>query len=733
MLSIVGFDRDCARVKVLDFRFPWFLSWLWIFFSLTLIGRGGDFQIAPHQWSLELLKQAKPGDRFILKPGIYKMNWKIKDLSGTLGMPIAITSEDLGKPATFEPTGGSLFIENGGYLVLDGLHIEGQLVASDLVSLSMRRCKIRRNSGWRWFENVIQLNQIRKVELVDSTFESLGMQTSILEAIDCDEILFKRCLLDGKFQQGIFIHNEPGHKKDAVSVAGLNQTIIRGGDFALVRTPTVQWNVKQSSLLHQKKDLFRWADNSEAEGDDSPKVVFQKNIVIHRLYELIDIVKSTSSPRVIFETEDSSENIWYCLDRPRLNPAHLSIQNLPGTQHGVIASPAILEGRAFMDDIEAHRIAKAFDVFEKKEAGFFWGYMFILFALTVFGMLSAITGVRREELTVKWLFWDTFFQSNWWSRIAVLLLALSSFLMYSAARFAPFELSGTEVLTLEHWVNRWSVADRANTTGQNLLLLMLGFGFTIFVSTGLGRGIQLRIVAASLCVSAITLVDIMDFFVFGGFSPPSIERIAFISLGAVIAIILLSFLSGSDQHQDTIRRQHLVEMKWVDIASLIGIFLTLLYSWYPLELQVNPRAMLAKLEGENVAIFPLQKNLRLFDSWIFVWHGILVGIALGRFLRFSRHRIRLAVGWSGIFWLTVEGMKLVFPNKILSMDHVFLSLAGSWFGLLIINYLDKTPDLLDFPSVLSFRAVVRWAMGFSWIVLPLWIDFGWYYLWYLTK
>ena len=317
--------------------------------------------------------------------------------------------------------------------------------------------------------------------------------------------------------------------------------------------------------------------------------------------------------------------------------------------------------------------------------------------------------------------------------MAVLLLALCFFLIYSIARFAPFELTGSEVFTLEHWRNRWSVADRSNAPGQNLLLLLLGFGFTNLVSMGLSRSVRMRIVAASLCVFAISLVDVLDFFVFGGFAAPSLERVAFISIGAMIAIVSLSYFSSSNQQFNIITKEHFIEMKWVDIASVIGVFLTLLYAWYPLELQVNPRAMLEKLEGEKVAILPFQKKLRLFDASILVWHGILVGVAIGRFLRFRRHRIRLAVGWIGMFWLAVEGIKIVFPNRALSMDHVFWSLAGSGFGLLIAHFLDKTPNLLDFPSVLSFRQIVRWAIGFTWIALPLWVDFGWYHFWYLTK
>jgi hypothetical protein len=250
---------------------------------------------------------------------------------------------------------------------------------------------------------------------------------------------------------------------------------------------------------------------------------------------------------------------------------------------------------------------------------------------------------------------------------------------------------------------------------------------------GFGGNIWVRIAAAIFCVSAIILVDVLDFFVFGGFAPPSLERIAFISFGAAIAIISLELFIGRKHRLEIVRRQHFIEMKWVDIASVIGVFLALLYSWYPLELQVNPRAVLGKLEGEKVSILPLQQNLHLFDASIFVWHGILVGIALGRFLRFSRHRIRLSIGWSGAFWLAVEGMKLVFLNKLLSMDHVLLSLAGSWFALLVINYFDKSPALLDFPSVFSCKQVVYWTIGLSWVVLPIWVDFGWYHFWYSTK
>lgn len=421
------------------------------------------------------------------------------------------------------------------------------------------------------------------------------------------------------------------------------------------------------------------------------------------------------------------------LDRPRLNPAQLRVPNLPGTQHSVSPNQAILEGKASIDDVEADRIAKAYDVFEKKESAFFWGYMSILFSLTVFGILSVRGGTRTEAFKGRSQYWGTVFQSRWWARVAALLLASCFFLVYSAARFSPFETMGTEVLTSEYWRNRWSVAVRANAPGQNLLLLLLGFGFTSLVSMGLASSIRMRIVAASFCVTAILLVDVLDFFLFRGFAAPGLERVAFIFIGAVIAIFSLSFLSSSNQHLKIIRKQHFIEMKWVDIASVIGVFLTLLYAWYPLELQVNPRAVLDKLEGEKVTILPFQNKIRPFDASILVWHGILVGVALGRFLRFSRHRIRLAVGWSGVFWLAVEGIKIVFPNKALSMDQVFFALAGSALGLVITRFLDKTPDLLDFPAVASFRHFVRWASGFTWIALPLWVDFGWYFFWYLTK
>ena len=725
--------RGSTRVSALNFLGTRHWSWIWIFFGLTLVGRGEDFQVTPQQWSLELLKQAKPGDRFILQPGIYKMNWKIKNLAGTIAMPISIASEDVRWPASFMPTGGSLGIENCGFLILDGIHVEGQLDGSSIASLSIRRCKIRRNSDWRWFNNVIQLHDVKKVELDDSTFESLGMHTSILEAIDCDEISLNRCFLHGQFQQGIFVHNKSRENRDAISVAVLNRTVITGGEFALMRAPTVQWVVKQCSFLHQKKDLFRWAGVPESDGDGTPKIVFKKNIVIHRLNEIIDITKSASSPPVFFDPEDSFDNIWYCLDRPRLNPARLRIPRLPGTQHSVIPNPEILQGKAFLDDAEADRIKKAFDVFEKREGAFFWGYLSILLALTVFAISSHVNGTPIDAITEKLQYWSPFFQSHWWHRVAVLLLALCFFLIYSIARFAPFELTGSEVFTLEHWRNRWSVADRSNAPGQNLLLLLLGFGFTNLVSMGLSRSVRMRIVAAILCVSAIVLVDVLDFFVFSGFAAPGLERVAFISIGAMIAIVSLSYFSSSNQQFNIITKEHFIEMKWVDIASVIGVFLTMLYAWYPLELQVNPRAMLEKLEGEKVAILPFQKKLRLFDASILVWHGILVGVAIGRFLRFRRHRIRLAVGWIGMFWLAVEGIKIVFPNRALSMDHVFWSLAGSGFGLLIAHFLDKTPNLLDFPSVLSFRQIVRWAIGFTWIALPLWVDFGWYHFWYLTK
>ena len=733
MLDIMDSGRGSATVTALNFQCAWLLSWFWIFLGLTLVGRGEDFQVTPQQWSPELLKKAKPGDHFILKPGIYKMDWKIRGLNGSLGMPIAITSEDVLRPAVFAPAGGSLAIENCGYLILDGLHVEGQLNASGIVSLSMRRCKIRRDSDWRWFDNVIQLHHINKVAFDDSKFESLGMQTSILEAVDCDEITLNRCFLYGKFQQGIFIHEKSNQRRSVVCVAVLNRTVITGGDFALMRAPTVQWIVKQCSFLHQRKDLFRWAGSPESDGEGTPKVVFQKNIVIHRTDELIDIIRSASSPPVFLDPEDSSDNIWYCLDRPRLNPVHLRFPNLPGTQHSVIPNQAILEGKASIDDVEADRIAKAFDVFEKKKSAFLGGYMSILFFLTVFGGLSIRGGTRTEAFKSSPQYWGTVFESRWWPRVAVLLFASCLFLIYSAARFAPFESMSPEVLTSEHWRNRWSIAVRASAPGQNLLLLLLGFGFTSLVSMGLASSIRMRIVAAILCVAAIVLVDVLDFFVFSGFSAPSLERVASISIGAVIAIFSLSFFSTGNQYFNFIRKQHFIEIKWVDVASVIGVLLALLYAWYPLELQVNPRAMLEKLEGEKVTILPFQKKLRPFDASILVWHGILVGVALGRFLRFSRHRIRLAVGWSGLFWLAVEGIKIVFPNKALSIDQVFLSLAGSAFGIVTTRFLDKTPDLLDFPSVFSFREFVRWAIGFSWIALPFWVDFGWYYFWYMTK
>ncbi len=90
-----------------------------------------DIQAGPGDYGGKL-RSLKPGDRLILKPGIYKGGLRLQNLNGNSGKPITITGIPRGRPALFEARRNHNTVEINGcsFLTLSSITIDGKNMGS---------------------------------------------------------------------------------------------------------------------------------------------------------------------------------------------------------------------------------------------------------------------------------------------------------------------------------------------------------------------------------------------------------------------------------------------------------------------------------------------------------------------------------------------------------------------------------------------------------------------------
>lgn len=86
-----------------------------------------DIQAGPGDYKGKI-RSLKPGDRLILKPGVYKGGLRLQNLNGNSGKPVTITGMPRGRPALFEARSNHNTVEINGcsFLILSSITIDGK-------------------------------------------------------------------------------------------------------------------------------------------------------------------------------------------------------------------------------------------------------------------------------------------------------------------------------------------------------------------------------------------------------------------------------------------------------------------------------------------------------------------------------------------------------------------------------------------------------------------------------
>ncbi len=763
---IAGFTRGCL-----------FAIGLLCFFSV--IASANDYTISPDQWPSAINAKAKPGDRFLLRPGIYKTSSPIENLSGTQTDPIVITCSDPSNPPLIAP--GNLDIRNCNHMVFDRLRIDaseptlvsiagkqsvgkslstairlssislnGNLAVSNIGSISIEKCRILRNTDWRWGAQIVQISGVMKTLITDTQIESRGMHQSLVRISDYTNLEINRSKLTGNFQEAIALGRggtkaSSSSPKDAITqVSLIHSNIFLGGDFAISTIGNHKIDVRRNSFLNQKKGLLLCVERFNGSEVPPTAVVFSENLVNHSSLEIREVIINRGSLQPELERSNSTRNIWYCQDRTRLNPDHLGLKMFRDSVYGIRPSGNVISGERFLDDLEFERILDAFQRQQRLGWWSFIAYLLVFFALASLVFTSVWKypkGFEREAAKASGVGLDNrdaFVRP--WSWIAAMLL-----IIYAGVRFAPFKVPPKNLFTIENFQDYRDSFNVQESSNQMLSLALLAavltslfvFPFVLLRLTKAGSqklallqyGLRLVFVAGGLLA-----IDWIDFFHFGGFSPPSNRRVTAILLGAFLGLLIGLMVPRVLFGVLNALRIDFERIRWIDVTALFGIFVFLLYAWFPMEVSLDPRAMLKKLNSPRVFLLPFTKELDVPSKIIHVWHGILIGIAMSRLFQKNRHASKKTVAWSLLLLLFVEASKLLLPSKLIATDHVLLGLLGvvlSTFGISIwkttLSFSDSSGDEN------TFRRWHRWMCGSSWVLLPFWVEFGWFYFWQITK
>ena len=753
---------------------------------LSLQSLAKDYTITPDQWPSALQESAKPGDRFLLQPGNYKTNKPIENLSGTPSDPIVITCAD---PSDLPQLAfGNLVIRNCSNIVFERVRLDaseaitisisgdqpsgkpkstgvcfrsvpvhGIILASNLHSISIEKCRLMRDTGWRWGNEVIQITGVGKAIVTETQIESRGMHNALIRVSDYAELVISRCKFAGNYQEAIAVTRSPSTRKpdvfegSVIPSASIHTNVFRGGDFAIRTLGDQSIDICRNSFLNQRKGLLLSVERFTGATVPPTGVVFHENLLLHNSLEIPEVIQSRGALQPNLDASKSIGNIWFCTDRRRLNPEHLGLWMFRESVYGVSPAANLMTGDDFLNDSEYGRIVNVFLRNQRLGWSVFVAYLLALGALVSLVLssvrkfsavpdqgLGEIYGATSDECP------KTF---RPWTWIAVVLV-----IMYAAVRFAPFKVSSNNFFTIENYRAYADSFDIQDSTKQLLFLAIIaGVATCVFVwniallrvargqlkkiSSQYSLAMILRVVLRTVLIGGVFLaIDWIDFYLFGGFSPPSTRRTYAIVLGCFIGMLVglmvpRGFLKASD-----VLRYPLEGIRWIDLTGLFGFAVALLYAWYPMELSLDPRAMLGKLNRETVSLVPFAKGLDIPSMLIQLWHGLLVGIGMSRLFHNSRHAARKTVAWSLLFFLFVEACKLALPPKLISTEHVLFALLGVMVSLYGIPIWKSTSKVLklDGDPVVRDRWK-RWIYGLSWVLLPFWLEFGWFYFWQITK
>ena len=758
-----------------------FVVWL-----LSLQTLAKDYTITPDQWPSALQENAKPGDRFLLQPGNYKTNKPIENLSGTPSDPIVITcsnSSDLPQLAA-----GSLVIRNCSHIVFERIRIDaselttisisgdrprgkpkstgvcfrsvpvhGIILASNMQSISIEKCRFMRDTGWRWGNEVIQITGVGKAVVTETQIESRGMHNALIRVSDYSELEISRCKFAGNYQEAIAVSQSPSKRKpdvfegSVIPSASFHANVFRGGEFAIRTFGDQAIDMSRNSFLNQKKGLLLSVERFTSESVPPTGVVFHENLLVHNSLEIPKVIESRGALQPNLDASKSIGNVWYCTDRRRLNPEHLGLWMFRESVYGVSPAANLMSGEEYLTDSEYDRIVNVFQRNQRLGWSVFVAYLLALGVLATI-VLSSVRkswggsvqdfGKWNESRSV-----ESRKIARPWTWIAVGLVSL-----YAAIRFAPFRVSKNNFFTIENYREYADSFDPQDSLKQllflgviagivtcmfvwNLVLLRVarekpGEGFGQY-SIALILHFVLRVVFMGCVLWAIEWID---FYHFGGFTPPSTKRTYAIGFGCCLGMLVGLLVPRSFIKVFDVVRFPLGEIRWIDLTGLFGFAVAILYAWYPMELSLDPRAMLGKLNRETVLLVPFANGLDIPSLLIHLWHGILVGIGMSRLFYNSRHAARKTVAWSLLFFLFVEACKLALPPKLISTEHVLFALFGVVFSLYGIPIWKSTSKVLnlDGDPVGRDRAQ-RWIYGPSWVLLPVWLEFGWFYFWQITK
>lgn len=745
-----------------------------------------DYTVTPDQWPLVLQENAKPGDRFLLQPGVYKTPKPIENLSGTATDPIVITCSD---PSDMPQLAtGNLVIRNCSYVVFERLRIDaseviaisdsgnqrnakplsaglifrsvqinGVVRASNLHSIAIEKCRIMRDTGWRWGDEIIQIKGVGKAVVIETSIESRGMHNSLIRVSDYTDLEIGRCKFAGSFLEAVAIIQNATQKKpdssegSGIPSASIQLNVFRGGDFGISSIGEQSIDIGRNSFLGQRKGLILCVERYNGKSVPSTAVVFHENLVVHNSVEISEVIKNRGAMQPSLDASKSVGNIWFCTDRRRLNPEHLGLGMFRESVYGVSPAANLISGEEYLNDSAYDRIVSAFQKKQRLGWSGFVAYLLALGALAtlVLSSVRKASGVCVQDLGR--LHESRSFGSSKiarpWTWIAVGLVSL-----YAAIRFAPFRVSPNNLFTIENYKAYADSFDARDSLKQLLFLgVIAGIVTCMYVwnlallrvareksggnfgqySIALMLRFALRVVFMGCVLWAI---DWIDFYHFGGFTPPSTKRTYAIGFGCCLGMLVGLLVPRSFIKVFDVFRFPLETVRWIDLTGLFGLVAALLYAWYPMEISLDPRAMLGKLNHETVSLVPFSNGLDIPSMLLHFWHGLLVGIGMSRLFQGSRHAARKTTAWCLLFFLLVEACKLALPPKLISPEHVLFALLGVVVSIYGIPIWQSTSRVLSFGGNQSrFDRWRQWIYGASWVLLPVWLEIGWFYYWHITK
>jgi hypothetical protein len=589
-----------------------------------------------------------------------------------------------------------------------------------------------------------------KTLITDTQIESRGMHQSLVRISDYTNLEISRSKFTGNFQEAIALSQGASKAslsllKDATSQgAFIHTNIFLGGDFAVSTIGDHKIDVRRNSFLNQRKGLLLCVERFNGSEVPPTPVVFSENLLNHSSLEIIEVISNRGSLQPELERLNSTRNIWYCQDRTRLNPDHLGLKMFRDSVYGIRPSGNVISGERFLDDLEFERILDAFQRQQRLGWWSFIAYLVVFFALASLVFTSVWKypkGFEREaakESGVGLDNRDAFVRP--WSWIAAMLL-----IIYAGVRFAPFKVPPKNLFTIENFQDYLDSVKVQESTNQMLSLALLA---AVLASLFIFPVVLLRLtkvesqklamlqyaLRAVFVVGVLLAIDWIDFFHFGGFSPPSNRRVTAILLGAFLGLLIGLMVPRVLFGVLNAFRVDFERIRWIDVTALFGIFVFLLYAWFPMEVSLDPRAMLNKLNSTTVSLVPFTKELDVPSKVIHVWHGVLIGIAMSRLFQKNRHAANKTVAWSLLLLLFVESSKLLLPPKLIATDHVLFGLLGVVLSTYGISIWKSTVRLLDSSGNEScLRRWHCWICGLSWVLLPVWVEFGWFYFWQTTK